>query len=166
MKAPVFHFHITRHQRATRNYGIAANRAVVRHMARRHDVIPVANGRNRFRFRAARNRVVFPNPVIIPDPQIASVTLEILVERIGTQDRSRRNFIPVAQSRPALHKNVWLEHAIHANGDILFHNAELSDAAARTDTRFRMNSGGFRYNGGRIYGHDFIISASFKNSRI
>src|SRR5439155_5073845 len=125
--------HVPRHQRATADHSIVADTAIVRDVAGRHDVVVVADLGHRFRLRAARNRVVLANPVAHADTQIAALTFETFVQRIGPQHRPGRDLVILAHRSPALHVHIRLEAAARPDHYIGFDHTIFADARIRGD---------------------------------
>src|SRR5260221_1435683 len=126
----VLYFDVARHQDASSNDGVIGVFAIMRDVAGRYDVVVIADLGNRLRLGTAGYRVVLADDVAAADAQVAALTREVLVERIGPQHGAGGNGIPLAHRRPALHVDVRFEQAILPDGHVGFNHAELPDAAA------------------------------------
>ena len=85
-KSLIAHIDIPRHKRATRNHNVAPDPAVMGDVTRSHHVVFVADLSHRFRFRSARNRVVFPN--LIPQPDLQELRSPVNTLSSGSDPRT------------------------------------------------------------------------------
>src|SRR5213594_693378 len=98
---------------------MATDLAVVRDMARGHDVVMIADPGHRLRLRTAADRVMLADDVVVTDLQEASLAREGFVQWVGAQAGSSGDGVPRAQRGPALDVNIGLEPRRFADGDIL-----------------------------------------------
>src|SRR3954447_10599011 len=136
----ILHLDVTGNQRATRNYDMVTDLRVMRDVTRRHDVVVVADGGSGVRLGSPRNRVMFPYLVAVSDPQITALAGEVLVERIGTENRSRRDLIPISHRCPSFHEYVGLQQATATNRDVGLNDAEITDHTLGSNDSVRMNA--------------------------
>jgi hypothetical protein len=80
------------------------------------------------------------DPVAVANAQVAALAGEVFVERIGAEHGAGRDFVVLAERRPALHIDVWLKHAAHAEHDVLLDHRVLADVALGSDARLRMDA--------------------------
>lgn len=152
-KRLVLYLDIPRQKGTTRDHNLAAQNAVVRNMSGGHDEIVVADHGGGFGLCGPRNCEVLANLVVIPDLQIAALTSEIFIERIGAQYGGSTDFIAFSEACPALDVNVWLENAVGPKGDILLDNAVFSNLATACDVGVMVYSRRGCYTRTRVYGH-------------
>lgn len=144
----IFERAISRYQHIAADHRVIADVAIMRDMAGRHDVVAIADHRRAFRLRGAGNSKVFPDGVAIPDLQVTSFALEILIERIGAEHRAGRDRVRITHRGPALDVDVRLQPAPLAQHHVALHHTELADAAPRSDGGRFVNS-----RGGRDFTH-------------
>ena len=84
----------------------------MRDVAAGHDEVAVADFRGGFGRRAARNREVLADLVVVADAEIAAGAVEVLVERIGAEHRAGADLVARAERGPALDVDVGIEHAV------------------------------------------------------
>src|ERR1700744_3532562 len=158
----VFHFDMSGDERAACDDSIAADRAIVRDMARRHDVVVIADGGDGFGLRSARDRIVLADLVAAADSQIGAVAFEILVERIRAQHGAGGDFVALAECSPALYENVGFEKAVRADFNIRLDHAEFADAGSGADAGAWIDSSSGRNSGGGVDGHGFHHSDAIR----
>src|SRR5579872_1351074 len=157
-KRLVFDLDVTCHQGTTRDHRVVPDLAVVSNVARRHDVVPVADFGDALRPGAARDGVMRANFIVVSDAEITALPGEVLVERIGAQHGAGRNFVAVAERRPALHINIWLQQTVRANARIRLNHTEFANNRLGSDNRVGVHTGGRRDSSGGIDGHSSVFS--------
>src|SRR5580692_1805191 len=90
------------------------------------------------------------------NPQIAAISLEVLVQGIRAQNSPSRDLVALAQRRPALHINVRLQPAAGADRYIFFDYRILADRNFRSHIGQRMHARCCCYSSRRINRHKFV----------
>lgn len=149
----VFDFDIAGQQGAACDNDMAAKLAIVSNVTGSHDEIVISNYGRRFGFGGAGNCEVFTDLVVAADAEIAALTLEVLVERIGAEHDGGTDFIGVSESGPAFDVDMGIEDTVAAKLYVLLDDAVFADHTTGANYRFGVNSGGGGHTRPRVYGH-------------
>ena len=94
---------------------------------------------------------MLPDSVVASDSEVASLTFEVLVERVCPEHGSRRDLIAIAQGSPSLDVDVGLQHAFRANDDVRFYDAKVANYSTGSDDSVRVYARSWSYARRRVY---------------
>src|SRR5206468_94308 len=111
-----------------------------------------------FRLGAPRDGVVLTDFVAVPDDEIAALSCESPVERIGSECSARRDLVAIPESGPLLYEDVRLQQAFAADRHISLDYAIFSNPGSRTDVCLGVDASGWSNIRGGINCHIYMLS--------
>lgn len=138
----VLHHHMPGDAGRVRHDDVVAELAVVRHVGVAEEKIVVADAGRRLRHRAAMDRRVFPEHIVVADLQVSRLPEVFEILRLHPDGRERKELIVPADLRVAFHHHMGVQHAVIPDLHIRPDHAIRTDADIVADVRERRDDGG------------------------